>query len=261
MPFGDATNPVVVDSRGIDLIARAEGFSSPNVTFSLDSTTTGSFSLYATGPQTARFYSYSSSPATARIRVVSDALSSVATTVDLLMTNTGRDLSLVPQYDSASAIATGTRQNFALIEAMYSSGNARGVANTEWYLWTNGTYSPVNRPVNGVAAFDTAGAARVYARDPQSAQWLSVDVNVGTTTEPSVEVTPAVATVNRGGVVQFTAHVSTGVGVQWLVITGTGSVNSSGTYTAPQTAGIYIVEAVPVGGSGLRFGIATIVVQ
>ncbi len=62
--------------------------------------------------------------------------------------------------------------------------------------------------------------------------------------------------------VQLTAYVSTGVGVQWdVIVPGTGSINASGTYTAPFTPGIYVVQATPLGGNGSRFAVATIIVQ
>jgi hypothetical protein len=190
--------------------------------------------------------------------VTSDALSSFSTLVNVVGTGY-RELAVLPELYSDMAIATNSRQTFSVVENRFSSFNARGVANTEWYLWENTQRS--SNPVNGTVQLGTAGTARIYARDPVSSQWALSEVIVATTTEPSVEVTPAVSTVARGGVVQLSATVSTGVGVRWDVVPGTGTVNSSGTYTAPQTPGVYVVQATPAGGNGSRFGLATIIVQ
>jgi hypothetical protein len=75
---------------------------------------------------------------------------------------------------------------------------------------------------------------------------------------PSIAVSPAVSTVAPRGVVQLSATVSTGDAVTWSVLSADGGqVNSTGTYTAPVTPGVYVVEA-RVGG---RVALATIVVQ
>ncbi len=67
------------------------------------------------------------------------------------------------------------------------------------------------------------------------------------TTGVSVSVTPTAATLPLGGVQTFTATVtgSSNTAVTWSVLEGStgGTITSSGTYTAPRTAGTYHVVA------------------
>jgi hypothetical protein len=262
MPFSEANRPVAVPSGGVvEFIARADGQPFPRVSFSLVSALSSAGVLETTGPQTARFYASYSGFASAQLRVTSDAMSSLATTVELVGSGT-RDLSVVPYFSSDWSIATNTRQTFSLVEYAYSTTRARGVANTEWYLWSNDLPNVAGRPVDGTVQLSEQGTNRVYARDPLSAQWEMMEVYVAPSNQPSIEVSPAVSTVAPAGVVQLTAYVSTGVGVQWdVIVPGTGSINASGTYTAPFTPGIYVVQATPLGGNGSRFAVATIIVQ
>jgi hypothetical protein len=102
---------------------------------------------------------------------------------------------------------------------------------------------------------------RIYAREQSSNVWASVAVSGQTTSEPSVAVTPSLVTVAPNAVVQFTANISSGAAAQWGVISSNGgTISTSGTYTAPSTPGVYVVGVEPQGG-GLRFAVATIIVQ
>jgi len=82
-------------------------------------------------------------------------------------------------------------------------------------------------------------------------------VQVTATSAESIVVTPSVSMVAPNGVVQLTATVSTGASVTWSSLGSLGSVSSTGTYTAPSTPGVFVVQAV----IGPRAAVATIIVQ
>lgn len=264
MPLGDAADPIIVSTgESLKLIGRANGVSSPAVTFSvLNLTATGS--LLRTGPQTAEFVTNLTAAATTQIQVTADAMSSLVRTITLLHNGT-RKLQIVPsEYIFLSPrpypLAPNTRQSFTMVD--FTPNSPRGVRSTDWFIWTNEALNAADKPVNGATVLRNPGPVRVYARDLDSKQWASADVIVETTTEASVEITPSVATVNSNGTVQFTAFVSNGAPVTWSVVgTGAGSINNSGTYTAPLTAGVYLIEALPSGGDDEHFGLATVIVQ
>ena len=101
-----------------------------------------------------------------------------------------------------------------------------------------------------------AACRKVWACSARATPFLK------TSALPSVAVSPSLASVGPNGVVQFTANISSGAAAQWTALSANGgSISSSGTYTAPSTPGVYVVAAQPVGGNGLRFGVATVVVQ
>jgi hypothetical protein len=261
MPMGTQTNPVIVErSRGVAVIANAWGLNSSNVSFELLEPPTPYPGFVAiTGRHTAHYYP-SSAVATVRLRVTADAMSSVSSIV-YLQTTGSRSLDVLPSIESTSAITLGSAQTFALVDNYRSTQLARGVANTEWFLWANDTREN-NPPVNGTFVASMTGPHRIYARDPQSNQWASVDFKVATAvTQPSIEIRPSVATVAPGGVVQLTALVSSGGQVTWAMLGNSGDVSANGTVTAPTTPGVYVVQATPVGGTGMHYGLATIIVQ
>ncbi len=156
---------------------------------------------------------------------------------------------------SPNLVTTGTTTTLTVVGA--DDGGEPALT----YTWaTTGTppasvaFSPngSNGAKNATATFSKAGtyALRVTVQD---AGGLTATSNVTVTvqaTPTTVTVTPASVTVNTGATQQFTAFVKdqfglavSGASVTWSVLAGTGSVNSSGLYTAPASAGSATVRA------------------
>lgn len=202
-------------------------------------------------------YRAQSADATVRILAVATMNSSVSRFIDLSVRDTVTPFGVVPQSISQTpyVLAPASRQTFAgyriASTGVSPSAVLAGVRSLEWRVWPSGT-------------IDTAGTLtaealnqRVYAREPSTNLWASTDVDVTATSAASIVVTPSVSTVAPNGVVQLTATVSTGATVTWSSAGSLGSVNSSGTYTAPATPGVYVVQAA----IGDRTAVATIIVQ
>ena len=202
-------------------------------------------------------YQAQSADATVRILAVATMNSSVSRFIDLSVRDTVTPFGVVPQSISQTpyVLAPASRQTFAgyriASTGVSPSAVIAGVRSLEWRVWPSGT-------------IDTAGTLtadalnqRVYAREPSTNLWASTDVDVTATSQASIVVTPSVSTVAPNGVVQLTATVSTGATVTWSTSGSLGSVNSSGTYTAPATPGVYVVQAAV----GARSAVATVIVQ
>jgi hypothetical protein len=151
-------------------------------------------------------------------------------------------------------ISPGSQQTFAAVRYGSPAGYYLGMRGVDWTMWPSGT-------VTDGTLTSTSTMQRIYAREQSSNVWASVAVSGQTTSEPSVAVTPSLVTVAPNAVVQFTANISSGAAAQWGVISSNGgTISTSGTYTAPSTPGVYVVGVEPQGG-GLRFAVATIIVQ
>ncbi|MFO0600288.1 MAG: hypothetical protein U0228_33570 [Myxococcaceae bacterium] len=226
----------------------------PALVFSLEPGSSGYFST--TSPGTALFVATSGN-ATARVRVQPSGMSALANFIDLSISTVALPFDVGPRQASSAPMffSPATRQTFGAARAV--SSDARGVAFVEWTMWPSLTPS-----TNGTFTLATPDF-RVYARDRDSNVYASGEFQVGTTSLPSVEISPTVSTVAPNGVVQLTATTSTGVGVSWNVmgLSSNGTVSQSGTYTAPPTPGVYVVRALALDGSGQRFAVATLVVQ
>ena len=89
----------------------------------------------------------------------------------------------------------------------------------------------------------------------------------GSTTTPktsqtvSISVAPTSTTLTANGTAQFSAAVSgsTNNAVSWSVASGAGTVNSSGLYTAPASAGTATVMATSMADSG-KTAMATVTI-
>lgn len=216
----------------------------------------GGGSLSPSGPSTATYFPLSAS-ATVRIRAQANFMSSLAAFADFAVSPTAQQFAVLPQMYSRTpyVLSLGSPQTFAAVRYGSPSGYYLGVRGVDWTVWPSGS-------ITDGTVTATSTMQRIYAREQSSNVWASVAVSGQTTSEPSVAVTPSLSTVAPNGVVQLTATISTGAAAQWVIASNNGgTISQSGTYTAPSTPGVYVVAAGPVGGSGLRFGLATIIVQ
>lgn len=223
------------------------------VTYSIES---GGGSLVSSGPSTATYRAYSAN-ATVRIRAQANYLSSLARYADFTVSDTVTEFLVVPQTYSRNpyVISLGSQQTFAALRVLSAAANANGLGDVDWTVWPSGTITDGTTTI-------TSSMQRIYAHERSTNIWASAGISPQTTSEPSVVVTPALSTVGPNGVVQLTAMVSTGASVRWdLAGPNTGTVSSSGTYTAPSTPGVYVVRAAPDPGTGLRYALATVIVQ
>jgi hypothetical protein len=228
------------------LSGRVVGAPDTGVTFQLLS---GSGSLRTMSPSTSLFTALSPDAAI-RIAASSTTNPALSRTIELAVTNFDEPLFLLPEGISQLpyVLATATTQTFTAAE--YLSPFPQGVTPAEFFAWPSGTISSTG------LLTATVGVERVYARNPANNVWASTDVDVRATTEASVVITPAVSTTTRGGVVQLTAMTSSGAPVTWRALGG--SVTPTGTFTAPTTPGIYLVQASV---TSSRYAVATIVVR
>jgi len=245
----------VPDFSLVTLSATVTGSPNQTVTFTLES---GPGTLRTLGPSTA-VYSHASEHATAQVRVTAAASASATVLVPLTLT-VADSFEVIPQAVSATPYALGpnSRQSFAAAQFVSWPNQYLGLEGVEWQLW------PQGQPATGntITLPAQTGTARLYATLPSTNVWASAELQVQTTSLPSIEVTPSVATTSVNGVVQLTATTSTGVGVTWAVLSpGGGGVSAGGLYSAPATPGVYVVTATPIGGTSERFGVATIVVR
>lgn len=247
----------VVSGDSLTLSGRVVGGVDNGVAFSLAQ---GGGSLSRTSASTATFFAASGN-ATVRILATSVQNSSVSRFIDLNISQTLESFSVLPTSPSTNALPLppGSKQTFSGMRIMSvpnpttPSSTVRGVAGLQWLVWPSGTID-----VTGTLTAATTDE-RVYALEPSTNLWSSADVSVMATNTSAVAISPAVTTVTRGGVVQLTAMVSSGDPVTWRVVSANGgSINSTGTYTAPSSAGVYLVQAST---PGSQYGLATIVVQ
>ncbi|RKH06718.1 chitinase [Corallococcus sp. CA047B] len=183
----------------------------------------------------------------------------------VMMENAGR--SLAPVYfdnvrlaasTTAPSAPTGLKATGSTTDVALTWGTVTGATgyNVHRAASQSGTYTKLTAsPVTSASYKDTSavgGTTYWYAVTALNAAGESARSSAvsGTRTAPtgvSVTVTPSSVTLARGGVQTFTAKVTgaTNTAVTWSVQEGAtgGSVTSSGTYTAPQTAGGYHVVA------------------
>ncbi|MDX2014915.1 MAG: hypothetical protein SFW67_32260 [Myxococcaceae bacterium] len=240
------TRATVPTLGSLYLSGRVVGAPDTGVTFQL---VQGTGSLRAAGPS-ASLYFPASPDAFVRVQAQANGNPALTRTIELAVSNTVRRVEVVPSGVSQFpyVLATASAQTFGAYEVV--STLVQGVSPAEWYSWPQGAITPT-----GTLTADVA-TQRVYARNPATDVWGWSEVRVQATTEPSVSVTPAVSTTGPGGVVQLTAMTSNGAAVTWQAMGG--SVSSTGTYTAPSTPGIYLVQA---SAAPNRYGVATIVVR
>ena len=217
----------------------------------------GGGSLTSSGPSTATYFAYSA-VANVRIRAQANFLSSLATFADFAISTGAQPFLVVPQTLSNRpyVMTPGSMQTFGAVRRSSPSSTYQGLlGGVDWYVW------PAGAIANGTITMGNS-MTRVYAREQSSNVWSSVGVSGSTTTEPSVAISPALSTVSPNGVVQLTANISSGAMARWTIAsTNGGTISTSGTYTAPAAPGVYVVTAQPIGGTGLRFGVATLIVQ
>jgi len=134
---------------------------------------------------------------------------------------------------STALLTTGGTQQFT---ATVSGGSSTGVS---WSA-TGGSIS-----ASGLyTAPSTAGTYSVTAS--VAGQSASATVTVSAPTSVAVSVSPSTASLSSGGTKQFTATVTgtSNTGVTWSATSG--SVSGTGLYTAPASAGNYVVTATSV---------------
>ena len=91
----------------------------------------------------------------------------------------------------------------------------------------------------------SAGKVPVSVTNPGSGAGTSNSINFTVISGGKVTITPASVSVLEGGIQTFTATVAGGGGVNWSLQEGSsgGSINNTGTYTAPNTTGTFHVIA------------------
>ena len=109
-----------------------------------------------------------------------------------------------------------------------------------------------NAAKNSVATFAKSGSYTLRLEIHNGDQSVGQDFNVSVqSATASVEVTPATTTLNLQGTQQFTAAAVDQFGdtlpVTWSIVTGGGSIDQTGLYTAPATAGSATVRATADG--------------
>lgn len=246
----------VPSNAQVDLSAELTGAAPDQlIDWSIES---GGGSLSPTGPSTATYYAYSSA-ATVRIRARANFMSSLATFADFSVSPSAQPFVVVPQPNSVAAyvLGDGLPQTFAALRFVFMSPSASymGVRGLDWTVWPSGS-------ITDGTVTATRSMKRIYAREQSSNIWASADIEVQTTPEPSISITPSLATVAPNGVVQFTANISSGASPQWVVSSANGgTITATGTYTAPALPGVYVIAVQPLGGNSSRYAAATIIVQ
>lgn len=250
------SSATVASGDTLTLSGRVVGGVDNGVAFSLAQ---GGGSLSRSSASTAVYYA-SSANSTVRILATSVQNSSVSRFIDLTISSTLEAFNVAPTSPSSNALPLppGSKQTFAGLRFVSiptvpsPTSMVAGVNGLQWFVWPSGTID-----ATGTLTASTTDE-RIYAREPSTNLWSSADVSVMATNTKAIAISPAVSTTTRNGVVQLTAMVSSGEAVTWRVISAnTGSVSSTGTYTAPSSPGVYLVEA----SAGTQYALATIVVQ
>lgn len=243
----------VPEQHFIDLSGRVVNGVDNGVDFSLMS---GTGSLSRSGPSAATYFA-ASADATVRILASSTLNPSLNRVIDITVAAGQQAFFVEPDpYSFNGGLAPGSRQTFSAVRPVVVGvspwSSLVGVRGVQWQVWPMGTIDST-----GTLTAETVNQ-RVYAREVSTNLWASTPVWVQPTSLPSIAIAPAFTVVSPGTVVQFTATVSTGATATWSVVSANGgTVNQSGTYTAPFAAGVYLVEATV----GSRLALATVVVQ
>ncbi len=238
----------------VDIVASVNGATNQTVLATLSN---GGGNVTSTSINTARYVA-PYQEGSAIITVTSAADANAKATISVTIANVS-PISIYPNLVSNSVytVSQGGRQTFSVAEYVSGAG-VLGFENIQWRIWPVGTIS-----ADGTAAFGDAraGPTYVFANEPVSNRWDSVQLQVSTGPTLTVEVSPAVSTVAPNGVVQLTATTSNGTAVSWSTgSTNGGSINASGTYTAPALPGIYTVVAASFQ-DNRRFALATVIVK
>lgn len=244
-------------SQSLTLSAALEASaSSPDVSFELEQSASGQLSRLD-GQTTVYSAPSTGSARVVRVRATADYNTSVSQLIELSLTSyTGTIDAIAPSSrpSPVMVVGVGDKQTFVALRQSASAPSVLTAA--QWFRWPTG---------QSFASTYTGDATvkRIYARDPDTNQYVSTPVSTVGVARVSVEMSPVSATVAPNGVVQFTATASDGSAVNWQVIDSGGSVTSTGTYTAPATPGIYLVSA-SVGNTNTpdaSAAVATIIVQ
>ncbi|MBL8933616.1 MAG: hypothetical protein JNM69_03635 [Archangium sp.] len=249
------SSATVASGDALTLSGRVVGGVDNGVAFSLAQ---GGGSLSRTSASTATYFATSGNT-TVRILATSVQNSSLSRFIDLNVSQTLEPFSVAPTSPSSNALTLppGSKQTFAGVRTTTVPNTPSptsmvvGVSGLQWFVWPSGT-------IDGTGTLTAATTdERIYAREPSTNLWSSADLLVTATNLNAIAITPAVSTVTRGGVVQLTAMVSSGAAVTWRVSPNGGSVSATGTYTAPNAPGVFLVQAT----AGSQYALATIVVQ
>ena len=206
--------------------ATVSGSTNTAVTWSATGGTLSSTGLY-TAPSTAGTY-------TVKATSAADPTTSASASVSVS----------APATVSVSVAPTSTTTT--------TNGTAQFTATVSGSTNTAVTWSATGGTVSTVGLYTAPSTAGTYtvkatsAADPTKSASASVSVSAPVTV--IVSVTPNNTTVTTNGTVQFTATVtgSTNTAVTWSVASGSGTVSTSGLYTAPSTAGTASVLATSV---------------
>ncbi len=151
-----------------------------------------------------------------QVQKLATPLNISANTIYLVTVNTGRNYYVATTSGFAAAI---------------NSGNLHSV------VGSNGVYGALGRlPTNTYMSSN-------YFRDV-----VFVRSSSGSTPSVAITVSPTTASIKTGGTAQFSASVTgtTNTGVTWSVVSGGGTITSSGLYTAPASAATATIKASSV---------------
>jgi predicted alpha-1,2-mannosidase len=176
-----------------------------------------------------------------------------------------------PSYDVASttptiataaaASSTSTTASTVGLSVLGADTAAAGESGLT-YTWTtialpSGAAAPTFSSTNGLnsgknvtATFYAAGNYTFQVSVSNGANSVTSSVPVNVLANPQLTISPATATINPGGTLQLTARVADQFGntisspaVSWSVLSGGGSVTSTGLFTAASTTGTAVVQA------------------
>jgi hypothetical protein len=203
--------------------ATVSGTSNPAVTWSV---TSGSGTV-----STAGVYSAPSTAGSATIRAASAADTTMFATAAVTITAPPAPVSVTVTPSTASVQTGGKVQLNAAVSGSTNTAVTWSVASGSGTVSSAGVYT----------APGTAGSATIKATSATDTTKSATATVTITAPAPvvSISITPSTATVSTGRTLQLTAKVSgtSNTGVTWSVVSGGGTISSTGVYHAPQTAG------------------------
>ncbi len=207
----------------LQLNAAVSGSTNTAVTWSVAS---GSGTVSSAGVYTAP-----STAGSAAIKATSAADTTKSATATITITAPPAPVSVTVTPSTASVQTGGTLQLNAAVSGSTNTAVTWSVASGSGTVSSAGVYT----------APSTAGSATVKATSAADTTKSATAAVTITAPAPvvSISITPSTATVSAGRTLQLTAKVSgtSNTGVTWSVVSGGGTISSSGVYHAPQTSG------------------------
>ena len=212
------------------------------------SSSTGTVTLTSAAPAGGIVVTLSSTNATVpgSVTVVAGSTTAAFTVTTPVVASTTLAV-ITASYDSVNETATLTETVVPVIALAISpqsvtlaeGGSQTFMATVTGTASTAVTWSATGGSINSSGSYiapATAGTYTVTATsNANTAVSVSATVTVTAPVGVAISLTPKTATVNEGGTRQFTATVtgSSNAGVNWSLLSGHGTISSSGLFTAP----------------------------